>query len=432
MQFGSKNLLQKYLFAIFSIVIVSTVFAKGAVSDKTLRAKTIENIANDDVSGEDLKIRKVAIEALGNRAGTVVVMSAQTGRIYSIVNQDWAIRRGFKPCSTIKLVTAVAGYNERLIHANGRLVNGSFRLGLDQSLSYSNNTFFQKVGKNLGSNKMIRYARKLGLGERTGINSPGEFRGKLPFGNENLRIYSHADDFEVTPLQLAVMVSALTNGGDLLIPRIVRRKYQKSNFKGFYRRELGLSPNVFERVIPGMVGAVRYGTAKSIRRPRLKIAGKTGSCIARKTWVGLFASVAPITNPRFAVVVITEGKYARGKHSAKIAGRIYQALIPRFNERFDGKLARKTIKTRPIDSKRPIKIVTGVAQIEKKPDHKNKPDSMKIRTGLGQIHKKRSTKKTNQKVKYRKKKETKKPNHLFPTIVIGGKSEITRPRVVKN
>ena len=108
------------------------------------------------------------------------MMSARTGRIYSIVNQDWAIRKGFKPCSTIKLVTAVAGYNENLIRSSGNLLNGRFRLGLDQSLSYSNNTFFQKVGKDLGSSKMIRYARKLGLGERTGINSFGEFRGKLP------------------------------------------------------------------------------------------------------------------------------------------------------------------------------------------------------------------------------------------------------------
>ena len=136
-----------------------------------------------------------------------------------------------------------------------------------------------------------------------------------------------------------------------------------------------------------MVGAVKYGTARSIRKPRLEIAGKTGSCIARKTWVGLFASVAPILNPRFAVVVITEGKYARGKHSAKIAGKIYQALRPRFSEKFNGVLARKTVKTYPTESKRPIKIVTGVAQVRKKSERNPNNESTKIRTGLAQTQK---------------------------------------------
>ncbi len=412
MQFVSKNLLLKSIFAILLLSISS--FA--AASDKSLRAKTIENIANDDISGEDLKIRRVAIKALGKRAGTVVVMSPRTGRIYSIVNQNWAVRKGFKPCSTIKLVTSVAGYNENLIQSNGRLVNGRFRLGLNDSLSYSNNTYFQKVGKDLGSAKLISYARKLGLGQRTGINVSGEFDGKLPYGNENLRIYSHADDFEVTPLQLAVMVSALTNGGDLVIPQITRTKYQKSNFKGFYRREIGLSPNIFERTIPGMVGAVKYGTAKRIGKPRLNIAGKTGSCIARGTWIGLFASVAPILNPRFAVVVITEGKYARGKHSAAIAGKIYQALSPRFNERFEGTLARKAITVKSAEPKR----TSNVAKTRNpRFNHKEKIGKKTVKT-------------TNQTVKYSPDKKAKKPKELFPTIVIKGKTEITRPRVVKN
>ena len=63
----------------------------------------------DDPTGEDLQIRAAAVDALGNHAGTVVVMEAQTGKIVTIVNQDWAIRKSFKPCSTIKLVTATGG-----------------------------------------------------------------------------------------------------------------------------------------------------------------------------------------------------------------------------------------------------------------------------------------------------------------------------------
>lgn len=66
-------------------------------------------IAKDDVTGEDPEVRRIAVNALGNHAGTVVVMDPMTGRVYSMVNQEWPLRRGFKPCSTINLVIGVAG-----------------------------------------------------------------------------------------------------------------------------------------------------------------------------------------------------------------------------------------------------------------------------------------------------------------------------------
>ena len=72
-------------------------------------------IARDDTTGEDLEVRRAAVKALGNHIGTVVVMDPKTGSVYSIVNQEWALRRGFKPCSTIKLVTGVAGLGEKVI-----------------------------------------------------------------------------------------------------------------------------------------------------------------------------------------------------------------------------------------------------------------------------------------------------------------------------
>ena len=69
----------------------------------------------DDTTGEDMEVRRAAVKALGYHVGTVVVMDPMTGRVYSIVNQEWALRRGFKPCSTIKLVTGVAGLGEKII-----------------------------------------------------------------------------------------------------------------------------------------------------------------------------------------------------------------------------------------------------------------------------------------------------------------------------
>lgn len=305
--------------------------ARRLAFERGLRTETVENIAQDETDGEDLQIRRAAVEALGHRAGTVVVMEAQTGKVLTVVNQDWAVKKGFKPCSTIKLVTGAAGTGEDLINEEGNLKRKPFRMNLDDALAYSNNSYFQKVGTNLGSEKMISYARALGLGEPTGFDAEKETGGKLPYGNNNARIYSHGDDFEVTPLQLAVMVSAITNGGKLVVPQTPRSKVQKTKFQGFMRREVNLPPATLQNLIPGMIGATEYGTAKRAATGGLNVAGKTGSCIFGNTWIGLFASVAPAINPKYAVVVIMRGSSERGKYASAVAGKIYQALAPRFS-----------------------------------------------------------------------------------------------------
>jgi penicillin-binding protein 2 len=301
--------------------------------ERSLYQETVENILNDDPKGENLEIRRAAINALGNHAGTVVVMETETGRILTIVNQNWAIRKGFKPCSTIKLVTAIAGINESIISENGEIISHPFSLRLTDALAYSNNTYFQRVGYELGNEKFIEYAKMLGLGEPTGINAEGEFAGKLPYSNGNLRVYSHGDDVEVTPLQLAIMVSAITNGGKIVVPQIPENSIQKVVFA--VRREINLSKRTLENILPGMVGAVAYGTAKSSDGVYYSVAGKTGSCIGQGSWLGLFASVAPAINPKYTVVVVTRGQKERGRVAAMIAGKIYQAL---FNQSKDAQM----------------------------------------------------------------------------------------------
>lgn len=300
--------------------------ARAIAFERGLRTETVANIAKDNTEGEDLNIRSAAVTALGEHAGSVVVMEAQTGKVVTIVNQDWAVRSGIKPCSTIKLVTGVAGLNEGVIDKENGALKTPSRLGLDDALAFSNNGYFQRVGVNFGSEKMITYAKQLGLGEPTGINLEGEFAGKLPYGNSNPRIYSHGDDFEVTGVQLAVMVSAISNGGHRVLPRVPRNTVEKANFKTFYRDNVDVPTKSVRRVIPGMMGAAAYGTARRNMDQTLGVAGKTGSCISKGTWVGLFASVAPIEQPKYAVVVITRGRSERGRKAAAVAAQIYRAL----------------------------------------------------------------------------------------------------------
>jgi len=289
-------------------------------------------ISKDDLTGEDPEVRRVAVNALGNHAGTVVVMDPMTGRVYSIVNQEWALRRGFKPCSTIKLVTGVAGLSENAIPQLDTVGDG-YRIDLTSALAHSDNPFFQTVGTKIGSEKMVSYARELGLGEKTGINVPFEFAGRLPeirIGVTERRMFSHADGFQVTPLQLGTLVSAMANGGKLLVPQIPHSVKEQNKMSVKVRRQLPITADVWQRMVPGMVGAVNYGSGRKAYDPVQTVAGKTGTCIGDGGWVGLFTSYAPLANPRLAVVVIAQGTDGRRHFPAAVAGEIYRQLNHRF------------------------------------------------------------------------------------------------------
>jgi penicillin-binding protein 2 len=317
--------------------------ARQRAIDEGLRNEVQANIAKDNTTGEDLEVRHAAVAALGNHAGTVVVMDPKTGRVYTVVNQDWGLRRGFKPCSTIKLVTGVAGLCEKII-APVETVNdgGRYRIDLTDALAYSNNTYFQVVGGQVGFDKMVSYARELGLGEKTGINYTNEYSGRVPLfktGYAVNHMSSHGDDFEVTAIQLATMVAAMSNGGKLLTPHLPRTVEENSRFKTEVRRKINIEDETWRRMVPGMIGAVNYGSGRKAYRPEQTVAGKTGTCIGQGGWLGLFTSYAPVVNPKLAVVVITRGADARRHVPAAIAGDIYRALSPRFGTQINFQVA---------------------------------------------------------------------------------------------
>lgn len=305
--------------------------ARQLALEKAMRDEAMSFISRDDTTGEDMEVRRVAVNALGYHAGTVVVMDPMSGKIYSVVNQEWALRRGFKPCSTIKLVTGVAGLQENVISPfENTNVSDRYRIDLTDALAYSNNTYFQHIGGQVGFDKMMNYSRELGLGEKTGVNVASEYSGRLPAEKSGFalnRMSSHGDDFEVTALQLGTLVSSMANGGKLLKPYIPRNQQDS---KVTVRRNLDISQDNLRRMVPGMVGAVNYGSGKKAYDPMQTVAGKTGTCIQQGAWVGLFTSYAPLANPRLAVVVIARGSDGRKHFPAAVAGRIYRDLNQRF------------------------------------------------------------------------------------------------------
>src|SRR5437879_8899257 len=180
--------------------------ARQRALDEGLRSEVQANIAKDSTIGEDLEVSKVAVEALGHHAGTVVVMDPKTGRVYTVVNQEWALRRGVKPCSTIKLVTGVAGLCEKVIQPIETVSDGGrYRIDLTDALAYSNNSYFQHVGGEVGFDKMVTYAREMGLGEKTGVNYVNESPGRVPLFKSGYAVHhmtSHGADLELTAIKV--------------------------------------------------------------------------------------------------------------------------------------------------------------------------------------------------------------------------------------
>jgi len=185
-----------------------------------------------------------------------------------------------KPCSTIKLITGLAGLSERVIDwAYTAAISDSTRVSLTSALVHSKNEYFQTVGGRIGF-KMILFAKLLGLGEKTGINVRNEFQGRLPAAKSGFAVNhmsSHGDDFKVTAVQLATLVSAMANGGKLLA-RFVARTDPPVRFNPRVRRLVKIDPNVWRYMVPGMVGSVNYGSGRRAFDPFETIAGKTGTC----------------------------------------------------------------------------------------------------------------------------------------------------------
>jgi len=331
--------------------------ARQRAREDAMRNRVQAMIARDDVAGEDPEIRRIAINALGNHAGTVVVMDPQTGRVYSIVNQQWAVREGFKPCSTIKLVTGLAGLDDGVINpANTAAISNSNRVNLTQALAYSKNDYFQQVGGQVGFDKMISYARQVGLGTKTGINLRSESAGSLPSlraGFSVNRMSSHGDGFKVTALQLATLASVFANRGKLVVPFVAR---SSSNPNSNIQRQVKIDSETWQSMVPGMVGAVRYGSGRKAHDPMATIAGKTGTCIENGDWVGLFASYAPLNNPKLAIVVIARGSDGRNHFPAAVAGRIYRELSGRFAGLGDTQIA--------ATPNRPVNQIEAAAETE--------------------------------------------------------------------
>ncbi len=293
-----------------------------------------DSTIGDSIEGDDLVIRKAAADALGPYNGTVVVADPQTGRILSIVNQKLALRGAFQPCSTVKVIVSFASLREAIVDANTPVrLAPRYSIDMTTALARSNNRYFAHLGEELGFERVQKYAKLFGLGEKAGLDIPGEEPGYLapePPKSGVGMMTSFGDGIRLTPLELASIVTSVANGGTMYYLQYPKNQAEVQNFVPKVRRQLDIARFIPE-IRPGMMGAVEYGTArKAVFDQTDPVLGKTGTCTdtaqpgVHLGWFGSFNDVGK--NRIVVVVLLTGGRGVAGPIAAKVAGGVYRNL----------------------------------------------------------------------------------------------------------
>jgi penicillin-binding protein 2 len=303
-------------------------------SKKRIALAVVDPTLGDSVDGEDLLARRAAVQALGPQNGAVIVADPNTGRILSVVNQKLAYQGAYEPCSTIKIVAALAGLNEGIINQESALrITKHHSVALTEAIARSNNAYFASVGEKLGYDKIVQYGQMFGLGEKAGLNIDAEQPGVIaeaPPSDGLGMMTSFGEGFSMTPMELTAIVTAVANGGTLYYLQHPASQAEIDQFVPQVKRQLEIGQWLTD-IKPGMMGAVEYGTARragfSAAEP---IFGKTGTCTDNRTPVhlGWFGSYNEVAGRKLAVVVLlTSGQHSvSGPIASGVAGAVYKNL----------------------------------------------------------------------------------------------------------
>jgi penicillin-binding protein 2 len=293
-----------------------------------------DSTVGDSIGGDDPVARKAAVDALGPFNGTVVVADPHTGRILTIVNQKLGLKGAFQPCSTVKVVVSFASLSEGVVEASTKVpLTRRTSIDMTKALAISSNQYFAKLGQKLGFERVEKYAKLFGLGEKAGLDIAGEEAGYLaeaaPVTGVGM-MTSFGDGIRLTPLELTSIVSAVSNGGTMYYLQYPKSQEEAENFVPRIKRELDIAKFV-PMVRPGMMGAVEFGTARrAIYDENDPVFGKTGTCTDTAqpgVHLGWFGSFNDVEKNKVAVVVLlTGGRGVAGPIAAGVAGNVYRNL----------------------------------------------------------------------------------------------------------
>lgn len=366
---------------------------------KTVDAQPGQNI----ILTIDHELQQVAEAQFKDHAGAAVAIDPNSGKVLAMVSnpsfdpnlfvtgmsrEQWnalisnpfrplenkAIQAEYPPASTYKIVTAIAGLEEGVIdetthydcpgfYRYGNRIYRCWRRGghgevnVVSALEQSCDVFFYQVGEAIGVDVLAKYATALGLGQATKINLDRESKGLVPTmdwkykrfgapwqGGETLSVAIGQGYNLVTPLQLAVLIATVGNGGTRYKPFLVDAIQSADGEVVFQGRPkiMGrtvIHPKVQALVHKGLWNVVNAakGTAHASRIPEIDFSGKTGTAqvvsLPRPGEEGdkaalpkdhaWFVAFAPSINPQIAVSVIVE----HGEHGSSAAAPVAREII---------------------------------------------------------------------------------------------------------
>lgn len=298
------------------------------------------------------------------------------------------ITEQYAPGSTFKQITGLAALQEGIATANTEItslgvlyVESEFdpsikypfkdwaalgKLNFYRGIAMSSDVYYyylsggfvengRTVFQGLGATRLAEWARKFGLGEATGIDLPGEVDGVVPdpeWKEETIGDPWYVGDtynfgigqgyVAATPMQMLLVTAAVANGGDVLIPHLVKEfrtaagdviKAKTSTVK----RSIGVDARNIAIMREAMRQAVADGSATTGKSRVVEIAGKTGTAEFGEqrpdgtyTEHGWFTGYAPYNNPEIAVVVFLE-RGGGALSAAPVASRILSYYFERQN-----------------------------------------------------------------------------------------------------
>lgn len=328
--------------------------------------------------------QRAAFDGLAGRRGAVVALDPSTGAVLVMAsnppfnantvrrrgvgeNQPGGLNRatqaGYPPGSTFKVVTAIAAIDSgrytpssRVSGENGKIISGTplnnfggtdhGDVDLTTALTNSVNTVWGEVAEKLGKGTMQTYMDRLGFGRDLPVDLPdGNKRASgsaingrvVPATNGAIdvgRMGIGQDKLEVTPLQMAMVASAVANDGVLMRPHITDKIVDPDGrtVKEVDPEELSrvMSPQSAEAVNEMMQNVVREGTGTAGALEGIDVAGKTGTAevAARCPNQAWFIGFAPASNPTVAVAVTVECTTGTGGvDAAPIARDVMRSLL---------------------------------------------------------------------------------------------------------
>ncbi len=300
-----------------------------------------------------------------------------------------AINGLYSPGSTFKIVVAAAALEEGLVTKETtfncpgvyRLGNRTFRcwkkaghgrISMERALEQSCDVYFYNLGLLLGVDKIAKWAGRFGLGKITGISLEHEKSGLIPTRAWKEKTYGEpwmkgetlpvaiGQGFDlVTPVQMALVIAGIANGGYMVQPKLLKlNEYGNTNPESSGAQFFGLGPTTLEVIRRGLLNAVNapHGTGHRAIIPGIKVAGKTGTvqvasaqkdetrkpeeipeALRDHAW---FVGYAPFEHPEIAVAVILEHAGHGGTVAAPVARQVMEAYLKNRNA---SRLAAKNI-----------------------------------------------------------------------------------------